>query len=59
MWLVPFSSVAAVARKSSGATWTQLRTVTGGTLGEDSSPARPKVRASTTTEAIVPSFRMS
>src|ERR1019366_8913513 len=57
--LVPFSSVAAVARKSAGASFTQVATVTGGALGEDSSPARPAVRASTITDAIVPSFRMS
>ena len=57
--LVPSSSLAAVARKSAGATWTQLATVTGGTSGEDSRAARPTVRIRTTSEAMVPSFKMS
>jgi hypothetical protein len=57
--LVPSSSVAAVARKLSGATCTQLRTVSGGTSGEDSTTARPTVRTSATSAAIVPSLRMS
>ena len=56
---MPFSSLAAVARKSAGATWVQLRTVTGGTSGEDSRLARPTVSTRITTVAMVPSFRMS
>jgi hypothetical protein len=57
--LLPSSSVPAVARKSAGMTWTQLRTVAGGTLGEDSRLARPTVRTRITTAAMMPSFRMS
>ena len=49
--LVPFSSVAEVARKSAGASRAQVAMVTGGTLGEDSRPARPSVSASTMTAA--------
>ena len=56
---MPFSSLAAVARKSAGATLAQVATVTGGTSGEDSRPARPNVSASTTTDAMAPSLRMS
>ena len=42
-----------------GATWVQLRTVTGGTLGEDSRAARPTVSTRITTVAMVPSLTMS
>jgi hypothetical protein len=51
--------VAAVARKSAGASLAQVAMVTGGTSGEDSTAARPRTSASTITDAIVPSFRMS
>ena len=57
--LVPFSSLAAVARKSAGATLAQVAIVIGGTSGEDRRAARPSVSASTTTAAMVPSLRMS
>ena len=56
---MPLSSLAAVPRKSAGASLAQVAMVTGGTSGEDSRPARPTVSASTTTAAMVPSFRMS
>jgi hypothetical protein len=57
--LVPFSSLAAVPRKSAGASRAQVAMVIGDTSGEDSRLARPSVKASTTTEAMVPSFSRS
>jgi len=50
--LVPFNSVAAVPRKSAGATLAQVAIVTGGTSGEESRAARPSVSASTIPPAI-------
>jgi hypothetical protein len=51
--------VAAVPRKSAGATLAQLCTETDGTSGEDSTAAMIRTRASAIAVAIVPSLRMS
>ena len=50
---------AAVATKSAGAILAQEATVTGGTSGEESSPARATTKMTATTVATVASLRMS
>ena len=57
--LVPANSLAAVATKSAGAILAQEATVTGGTSGDESRPAKATTSNKATTVATVASLRMS